>query len=99
MLPIENIQVSDKYWKDPLKFDPDRFSPSNKVDSFTFLPFTAGPRICIGKKFFMMEAKVMISKLFHTTQIYDPFPEERVLEKLVTMSAKPKKGVFIGVVN
>ena len=47
----------------------------------------------------MMEAKVMISKLFHTTQIYDPFPEERVLEKLVTMSAKPKKGVFIGVVN
>lgn len=99
MLPIENIQVSEKYWKDAHKFNPDRFASSEKIEPFTFMPFTAGPRICIGKNFAMMEAKVVLAKLFHTFQIFDPFPEERKLEKLVTLTAKPKKGVFIGITN
>lgn len=49
-VPIIGIHRDERYYPNPLKFDPERFSEENK-DSFdpaTFLPFGLGPRFCIG---------------------------------------------------
>lgn len=50
MLPMFLIQRDEKYFPNPEKFDPDRFSDENKskIVSGTYFPFGMGPRICIG---------------------------------------------------
>lgn len=54
--PVYAIHHDPKYYADPMKFDPNRFSDENKINiqSGTFLPFGMGPRNCIGKLLFSL---------------------------------------------
>lgn len=51
LVPVYSIQRDPKYWPDPEKFDPDRFSSANKskIISGSHLAFGIGPRNCIGR--------------------------------------------------
>ncbi|XP_054683930.1 cholesterol 24-hydroxylase [Grus americana] len=53
----------EKYFKDPLTFDPDRFSKDAPKPYYCYFPFSLGPRSCIGQAFAQMEAKVVMAKL------------------------------------
>eukprot|EP00808_Paulinella_micropora_P010335 g50808.t1 len=56
---IRGVHHNPKTWKDPELFNPDRFSPeeSKKRNMYAFLPFSHGPRSCIGQQLSMMEQK------------------------------------------
>jgi cytochrome P450 len=53
------------YWRDPERFDPDRFSEEHSRDrvKFTYLPFGAGPRQCIGNQFALIETQLSVATI------------------------------------
>ncbi|XP_028858510.1 cholesterol 24-hydroxylase-like [Denticeps clupeoides] len=53
----------ERFFKDPLKFDPERFSLDAPKPYFCYYPFALGPRSCLGQNFSQMEAKVVLAKL------------------------------------
>ena len=54
----------EKLWRDPDAFVPQRFmAPSPPPDRFAYLPFGAGPRVCIGSHFALVEATLALARL------------------------------------
>ena len=56
---------SSEFFPDPLRFDPDRFSPENKAarERFTYFPFGGGGRQCIGESFAWMEGILVLATI------------------------------------
>lgn len=50
-LPIYALHRDPRYFSNPTKFDPERFSDENKenIRPYTFIPFAVGARGCVGK--------------------------------------------------
>jgi cytochrome P450 len=72
-------------WQKPRAFVPERFLPENRdaIHRFQYLPFGAGPRICIGATFAMQEAIIALGVLMHRfrfdmTETTRPWPVQRL---------------------
>ena len=63
------IQRNERFWQNPDTFDPNRFEASNEIHPFTFIPFGAGPRLCAGRNFAMMEMLFILAKLLRKYQL------------------------------
>jgi cytochrome P450 len=54
-----------RHWPDPERFDPSRFDPAARQPpaAYTYLPFGAGPRFCIGAAMAQVALKVVLARL------------------------------------
>ncbi|XP_078686903.1 uncharacterized protein LOC144919351 [Branchiostoma floridae x Branchiostoma belcheri] len=78
-----------QYWEDPDTFNPERFASDVGRNPYTFLPFIAGPRTCIGSKFAMAEMRAVTAALVRQFR-FDPVPGVEYKNKQrVTMRPDP----------
>jgi cytochrome P450 len=59
------VSRTPEFYPDPLRFDPDRFTPEAKAARrrFTYFPFGAGSRQCIGENFAWMEGVLAVATI------------------------------------
>jgi cytochrome P450 len=89
------------YWENPTAYMPERFLPHNRgaIGRFQFLPFGAGPRICIGATFALQEAVIALAVLmsrfrFDMASDTNPWPVQKLTVQPVNglpmlVSARP----------
>jgi cytochrome P450 len=87
------VHRNPKLWDDPERFDPERFSPERaaKRHRFAYIPFGAGPRICIGAAFAMAEALLILATVAqrYRLRLVPGFPVEP--QGLITL--RPRHGM------
>lgn len=71
MIPAYAIHHDPDIYPNPSRYDPDRFSPeqTGSRDPCSFLPFGEGPRICIGLRFGMLQARVGLAMILKNFRI------------------------------
>jgi cytochrome P450 len=86
-----------RFFPDPLRFDPDRFSAEGKARrrKFTYFPFGAGPRQCIGEAFAWMEGVIILAILGQKWKLR-LVPGHRV-EPQPLITLRPKYGMLMQV--
>lgn len=97
-VPIYAYHHNPKFFPDPDKFDPERFSEENRgnIDPDTYLPFGAGPRNCIGSRFALMELKTIFYYLLKTFS-FEVTGKTQIPLKLENnpIAMKTEKGVWV----
>jgi cytochrome P450 len=85
VVAIYAIHRHRSLWNDPDRFDPERFLPENESRQarYQFMPFGAGPRVCLGASFAMVEAIAMFASFIRAARFdipngYVPVPLSRV---------------------
>ncbi|XP_057319517.1 cytochrome P450 6k1-like [Microplitis mediator] len=65
MIPVSGLQYDPEYFPNPEKYDPERFSETNKqtIKPSTYLPFGEGPHNCIGMRIGLLQVKLGLLKL------------------------------------
>ncbi|XP_022666629.1 cytochrome P450 4V2-like [Varroa destructor] len=79
-IDIFHIHRDPEVFENAEKFDPDRFLPQNAANlkPYAFIPFSGGPRNCVGQKFAIQEDKIVLATLLRRLQVKSLVPQERM---------------------
>jgi cytochrome P450 len=82
-----------KYWEQPDVFDPERFMPprADKVERGAYIPFGAGPRVCLGKHLGQMEAVLLLAMVARDWQLH--LRPGHPVEPLGRVTLRPRHGL------
>nr|UMO80440.1 cytochrome P450 CYP380C40 [Myzus persicae] len=72
VIPLIATHQNPDFYPNPLIFDPERFSPENvaKRHKYSFIPFSGGPRGCIGSKYAMLSMKATLSTFLRNFSVH-----------------------------
>jgi cytochrome P450 len=91
IIPIYVVHRHRRLWAEPLRFDPARFAPAAKASRHrcAYMPFSAGPRNCIGATFAMLEGKAMLATLLAHASFELPEGEMPIPVARITLHPRP----------
>jgi cytochrome P450 len=93
VVPIFCLHRNVRLWDNPNSFSVERFAPDQAKarPRYAYLPFGAGPRICIGATFAMLEATVVLATLVRAFRL-QPFPGHKP-KPVARVSLRPQGGM------
>ncbi|CAF0860746.1 unnamed protein product [Brachionus calyciflorus] len=93
------IGRNEKYFPKPNEFIPERFisddefSKENRITSYTYFPFSLGPRNCIGQNFAMLEGRVILAKFIQNFDFELDPNQSLIIDEWTTL--RPRDGVKV----
>lgn len=91
-LPIRALHRHQLLWERPDDFLPARFDASTQRHKYQYLPFGAGPRVCVGADFAMMQAQIILATLL---QQFRFGPSRPTPQPVMMMTVRPEPGVYL----
>lgn len=91
---IAGMHRSARYYPEPHRFDPDRFTPAAEkaLPRQAYMPFGAGSRVCIGNHFALMEGQLVLAILAQRLR-FDPLPGARSVATEALITLRPRGGL------
>ena len=85
---VWSLHRRSDFYEDPERFEPDRFAPAREraLPRHAFLPFAAGPRVCVGNHFALLEGQLLLTRIAQriTLELATDVPTR---EPLITLRA------------
>jgi cytochrome P450 len=84
------------FWREPDRFDPTRFSPeqSQGRNPWSYLPFSAGQRVCIGNTFSLVETVVLLAQLIKRFDV-EVDGRVREVQPVAQVTVRPDRPVMV----
>jgi cytochrome P450 len=95
MIPVYGVHRHRKLWDAPDAFRPERWEARSGIDRYQYLPFGDGPRICIGARFAIQEAVVILATLLARFR-FRAVPG-RTPRPVMILTLRPEGGVWLEV--
>ncbi|XP_054926571.2 cytochrome P450 3A12-like isoform X2 [Dermacentor andersoni] len=100
MIPTWHIHHDPALWPEPFEFRPERFDPDGSgglpQQPAAFLPFGLGPRVCIGKRFALLELKMAVCRVLREYRILRCEETQEPLKIIVpSVIINPERGVVV----
>lgn len=97
------IHMNPKIWPEPFKFNPQRWIDNPRLSKY-LVPFSRGPRNCVGQNLAWAELYMMTAKLFRQfeMELYDTTEERDVLTKFdgfIGLTDRTSDGVRVRIVR
>ena len=98
-IPVYALHHSEEFYEQPFRFIPDRFLPENRdnIVPYSYIPFGACPRNCIGMRFALMEAKVGLAQVVRRFRFLRTAQTDVPLQLKRSMFLHSAKRVVVGI--
>ena len=89
------LHRSDRYFSNPIQFDPDRWMADDQraLPKYAFFPFGGGPRSCIGEGFAWMELRIVLTEILRRWR-FEMAPGQTVKPK-ASITLRPERPIQV----